>query len=235
MILFYCFFCRNNHSFGICVFLYMQLCRLTAKGRKPALGNATHNSTSLAGELVLGFTHLWNQKYQGICVALPISAEQGLRFFATSTDQSINLCEPQLWKLPCTFVIFPWWIKGKLPLKWRAHCLLRENVRLQNASGSHTKQNLTIRILKIIITQQDFRIHINSQEKRNAAHAEVNVLLNSGDIGTPGIIKEGMILPGMYRTPRFISSRAPCQSFPVSHPLKQPDYFKAPYMLKVNF
>lgn len=125
----FCFFiCRNNCSFGLCVlsFLCMQLCGLTGMSRKPALGNVSHNSPSLAGELFLGFMHLWNLTNQGICVALPIPAEQGLRFLATCTDQSINLCEPQLWKLPYTFVIFPWRLKDKLPLKCRTHCWLIE-------------------------------------------------------------------------------------------------------------
>lgn len=66
-------------------------------------------------------------------------------------------------------------------------------------------------------------------------HPEVNVLLYSGGIGVPGFIKVGVLLPGMYWIPRFISNWAPCQSFPVSYLLRQPYYFKAPYILTVNF
>lgn len=109
-----------------CPFLYMQLCVLTAKTRKPASGNASCNFTNLSGELIARFTHLWNQTNWGICVSLPVPAEQGLRFFATSTNLSTNLYEAQLWKLPYTFIIVPWSLKGKLPLEWRAHCLLIE-------------------------------------------------------------------------------------------------------------
>lgn len=37
-------------------------------------------TSNLAWEVIQGFIRLWNRTYQGICIQIPTSAEQGIRF-----------------------------------------------------------------------------------------------------------------------------------------------------------
>lgn len=74
----------NNHV-GV-LFVFVWLCMLYVCAANQTPGN--ENNRNLAWELIKGFVRVWNHTNQGICVALPESAEQGLRFFVTPIDLS---------------------------------------------------------------------------------------------------------------------------------------------------
>lgn len=115
--------------------------------------------------------------------------QQSLRFFATSTDHSINLCEPQLWKWPniplYTFILVPWWLKGKLPLKWRAHCLL---IKGKSEAVECPQLPRQVGLNDMYFAYYNNIVGFQGQDTHNTTQPEGNVLLNSGETGVPGMI-----------------------------------------------
>ncbi|XP_032843968.2 uncharacterized protein LOC116960489 [Tyto alba] len=77
------------HSHVGVLSIFAWLCTLYVCTANPASGN--EDNRNLAWERIKGFVRVWNHTNQGICVALPESAEQGLRFSVTPADLSFTL------------------------------------------------------------------------------------------------------------------------------------------------
>lgn len=54
-------------------------------------GSRHNNSPSLAEKLIQGFVRVYNHADQGICIALPQSANQGVRFFIPLLNTPLDL------------------------------------------------------------------------------------------------------------------------------------------------
>ncbi|KAM7091160.1 uncharacterized protein J5F26_010847 [Ciconia maguari] len=200
-------------------------------------GGGEGGSPNLAWELIQGFVRVWNQTDQGICIALPPSMKEGLRFFVTPLNVTYDLAENQTTQRGFTLFPATWSYNGTHAV-WGADYLLTEGYPEMISRPSF---NGTLR------ANDTYFAFYNSSDSDfwgrstcSASHPEMNFTFTSKPkVADLPRFRGGnaTILPGMHRIEAAGPYSLSCSNFPFDphfHPLKQPDYYEADFSLNVT-